>query len=101
MSDVRDLVFGPCQTCFRPICQCPTTQAPPPRQEGMEWELVCDPLGGRRLHVKWNEMDLIHLRLDPFDFALLHECDSSSKLSDKLLALELLARKYERAQEAP
>lgn len=40
MSDVRDLVFGPCQTCLRPICQCPTKHAPPPDTQTMAREMV-------------------------------------------------------------
>ena len=38
---------------------------------------------------------LIPLLLTDFDHALLAECAKSHKISDKLLALELLARKEE------
>jgi hypothetical protein len=38
MSDVRDRVFGPCQTCLRPICQCPAKHTPTSDTQAMtQW----------------------------------------------------------------
>ena len=38
--------------------------------------------------------------LDGFDFLLLRECESSDAISDKLLALELMARKIEQGSSS-
>jgi hypothetical protein len=42
--------------------------------------------------------DLVRVNLDLVEFAILKECDQSSKGSDKLLALELLFRKLEQGE---
>lgn len=54
------------------------------------------------LIAEWDEFDLIPLGLGQFELALLRECDASDSMADKLLALEMLVRKYEhyRANEA-
>lgn len=39
--------------------------------------------------------DLITMRLDSFDQALLDDCGKSNKASDLLLGLEMLYRRYE------
>lgn len=66
----------------------------------MKWELSRGPLGDCSLSVRWDEMELALLDLSAFDFALLRECDTSLVLSDKLLALEMLARKIEMRDHA-
>jgi hypothetical protein len=38
---------------------------------------------------------LVAVKLDAFDYKLLHECEGSGKISDTLLALEMLTRKIE------
>lgn len=44
MSDARDLVFGQCQTCLRPICQCPAKRTPPPDAQAMTHKKLCEEL---------------------------------------------------------
>lgn len=67
----------------------------------MQWELRKNSYDfTREFYVRWNEHDLITLQLDDVDLALLRECDASPLLSDKLLALEMLARRIEQAQES-
>lgn len=41
--------------------------------------------------------DFLEVELDNFDRFLLKECNKSNKISDKLLALETIARKLEKA----
>lgn len=41
--------------------------------------------------------DVLEAALDPTDRALLRECEHSSSISDKLLALETIARRVEEA----
>jgi hypothetical protein len=41
------------------------------------------------------DLDMIGLKLKEDDRLLLEECSNSDKISDKLLALELIARKIE------
>ena len=47
--------------------------------------------------------DLIFVNLDPIDRALIHECEASNSVADKLLALECITRRIEqqRTLEAP
>lgn len=54
--------------------------------------------GGRRLVVEWHPLDVVGA-LHDFDDALLRECDRSPRLSDWLLALELMARRVEEATQ--
>lgn len=44
---------------------------------------------------KFNRMELLHVKLYPCDRLLFDECEKSNKVSDKLLALELIARRIE------
>lgn len=39
--------------------------------------------------------DFFDIDLDPLDMALIDECSKSNKISDKLLMLEMIARKVE------
>lgn len=43
--------------------------------------------------------DMYYLKLDRLDQFLLEECGDSDKISDKLLALEMLARRMEEQLE--
>ncbi len=62
----------------------------------MEWTLTNESWPRKnRLVVEWDTCDLTRVQLDPWDLALLRECDVSPRLSDKLLALEMLARKVD------
>lgn len=65
----------------------------------MHWELRTNFDRTKEIHVKWDDIDLASLQYDNFDLALLRECDESMKLSDKLLALEMLVRKMEKAND--
>jgi hypothetical protein len=65
----------------------------------MKWEICHDPLGQHSVHIEWHNFDLIPLDLDQFEFALLRECDHSDSFADKLLALEMLVRKWEHASK--
>jgi hypothetical protein len=47
------------------------------------------------LTCEWSDHDLIGLDLSPSDVQCLDEYAASTRMSDKLLALELLARRYE------
>ena len=42
-----------------------------------------------------NQVDLVRAKLHDFDRRLLADCDTSDKVSDKLLALETIARRIE------
>lgn len=45
--------------------------------------------------LRFNTLDMVECPLDNFDRALLHECNKSKKVSDKLLALETIVRRLE------
>lgn len=53
-----------------------------------------------RYTVEITSQDLEEARLTAFDRRLIHECEGSSRVSDKLLALETLARRIEDLEEA-
>ena len=66
----------------------------------MRWHLTQQPWDRvSRLFVEWDAYDLFTLELDAFDRALIEECGRSKKLSDILLALEVIVRRTEEAQE--
>ena len=50
-----------------------------------------------RINIIIYPLDFFEIELDDFDRLLLRECDKSNKISDKLLALETIARKLEKA----
>lgn len=43
------------------------------------------------------DLEMVKMKLHPFDRALIADCDSSDTISDKLLALETIARRIEEA----
>lgn len=43
--------------------------------------------------------DFLNLQLDPLDIRLMEECEASDSISDKLLMLEMLARRCEQQKE--
>jgi hypothetical protein len=45
--------------------------------------------------IEINDLEMVLLKLDRFDRLLLDECNKSNKISDKLLALECMARRIE------
>ncbi len=51
--------------------------------------------GNVTVKVSFNRRELIPLKFDHFSYRLFEECSNSNKISDKLLALEYLARKLE------
>mgnify|MGYP001593901464 CR=1 FL=1 len=53
------------------------------------------------LELRLSQKDLIFLNLDAFDRALLEECGSSDKASDKLLAAERIVFRLEQQQQKP
>ena len=62
----------------------------------MKAKLYIDNATGDLLfRIKLTQLDLKTAKLDSWDRFLLDECDESEKISDKLLALEMLARKIE------
>jgi len=66
----------------------------------MRWHLTQQPWDRvSRLVVEWDVCDIFALELDYFDQALIEECGRSKKLSDILLALEVIMRRTEEAQE--
>ncbi len=50
-----------------------------------------------KIIIEFDSLDFLGIKLDDFDRALLDECNKSDKISDKLLALETLARRIEEA----
>ncbi len=46
-------------------------------------------------HLRIFAADIVAMKLQPFDRALLAECEQSDKISDNLLALETTARRIE------
>jgi hypothetical protein len=56
--------------------------------------------GGKVYRLSINRNDFILSRCyDPMDLLLLQECEQSNKVSDKLLALEMIARHIEEGYE--
>lgn len=60
---------------------------------------VSDRSGVHEYHLEISKDDFERLKLDQFDLKLMSECELSESISDKLLMLELLARRFEQ-QEA-
>lgn len=54
----------------------------------------------KSLTVEWTDFDLMTVELDAFDLAFLRECDNSTSMADKILAVEMLVRKHERSHHA-
>ena len=48
--------------------------------------------------LKINGSELMQIKFNKFDYALIDECEKSSTISDTLLALEMIARKIEESQ---
>ncbi len=59
------------------------------------WSISNDPMGGVEVKIKWDFGDLVDIDFTPFDYVLLRECEKSPSIADKLLAIELIARKLE------
>ena len=53
--------------------------------------------GDRVFTLRIRSRELVAIELQPFDRLLLADCDRSDKVSDKLLALETVARRIEEA----
>lgn len=51
--------------------------------------------GKRTIYLEITDHDLMNISLDDHDQKLIHECEKSEKVSDKLLALELMVRNIE------
>lgn len=67
----------------------------------MEWQLQRHHDGQTiDLHIRWEACEFVTVALHDVDRAFLRECDDSSLLSDKLLALEMLVRRIEQQREA-
>ena len=65
----------------------------------MKWEIESLPAKKTtRLTVEWSDEELVHMNLEPGDLKLLRECAKSMRLSDHLLALELMALKIEQRE---
>ena len=47
----------------------------------------------------YNSLELVLIRLNKWDKLLIKECERSDSIADKLLALECIARKIEKANE--
>ena len=61
-------------------------------------KLTCHELperGAKEYRLEIRGYDLLSLKLDPFDMRLMSECEASESIADKLLMLEMLARRYE------
>ena len=54
---------------------------------------------GYVVQLKLDASDLVMAKLTPHDRMLLSECENSSAISDKLLALETIARRVEEAYQ--
>jgi hypothetical protein len=61
----------------------------------MRYELTRTYDGRCRFILDYTDEDLIQVALDPWDMALLRECEASGTIPDTLLALECLARRLE------
>ena len=48
---------------------------------------------------RFSEYEMVHARFDAADRRTLKECDASTSIADKLLALELIARRIEEHRE--
>ena len=61
----------------------------------MTLQMIEFPSGVREYCLRISKFELASARFDRIDFALIRECDSSPLVSDKLLALETIARRIE------
>lgn len=61
--------------------------------------IVSENIGNNDLHysVVVNKDDIVRCRFGEADFRLIDECSHSGSIADKLLALELIARRIEEA----
>lgn len=65
----------------------------------MRMRYEVDALGVKTFVLQWTDEDLLHVNFDSVDEKALSECAASDKISDKLLGLELLARRVEQSLE--
>jgi hypothetical protein len=62
----------------------------------MKWLLEHDNIGMKRIfQIEITDMECLNAKFHDFDYALFEECEHSDKTSDKLLALETIARRIE------
>lgn len=64
----------------------------------MKLQTSVDLFGVRRVVLECTEHEITDLALNYYDMRLLRECEASEKVSDKLLALQLIAKRMEQHQ---
>lgn len=65
----------------------------------MRFESTKDPMENTKYVLEIDSIDLVKANFDKFDLLLLRDCESKdAKISDHLLALEMICRRIEEGQ---